>query len=196
MNDPELVFLDEPTTGLDPAARRALWTLIEELKAAGTSVLLTTHYMEEAEILCDRLAIMDHGKVLELGTVEELVSKHFKDRAVRFDPVEALDTALLESLRRSARSTSTTPTRWSSRATSARRSARSSPPPRTRGRAAEPVDPASVARGRVPQPDRSGAAGLTAAMTALWTLTVANIRSFTATARRCSGRWPSRSFSS
>ena len=98
MNDPELVFLDEPTTGLDPAARRSLWTLIEGLKAAGTSVLLTTHYMEEAEILCDRLAIMDHGMVLELGTVEQLVSKHFKDRAVRFDPVEALDTALLESM--------------------------------------------------------------------------------------------------
>ena len=98
VNDPELVFLDEPTTGLDPAARRSLWTLVEGLKAAGTSVLLTTHYMEEAEILCDRLAIMDHGKVLELGTVEELVSKHFKDRAVRFDPDEALDTALLESL--------------------------------------------------------------------------------------------------
>ena len=79
VNDPELVFLDEPTTGLDPAARRSLWTLVEGLKAAGTSVLLTTHYMEEAEILCDRLAIMDHGKVLELGTVEQLVSKHFKD---------------------------------------------------------------------------------------------------------------------
>ena len=98
VNDPELLFLDEPTTGLDPAARRSLWTLVEGLKSAGTSVLLTTHYMEEAEILCDRLAIMDHGKVLELGTVEELVSRHFKDRAVRFDPEEALDVALLESL--------------------------------------------------------------------------------------------------
>ena len=98
VNDPELVFLDEPTTGLDPAARRALWTLIEELKAAGTSVLLTTHYMEEAEILCDRLAIMDHGKVLEMGTVEQLVSNHFKERAVRFDTNEALDKPLLEPL--------------------------------------------------------------------------------------------------
>ncbi|HEU5203718.1 MAG TPA: ABC transporter ATP-binding protein [Candidatus Limnocylindrales bacterium] len=98
VNDPELVFLDEPTTGLDPAARRALWTLVEELKASGTSVLLTTHYMEEAEILCDRLAIMDHGKLLEVGTVEELVSKHFRDRAVRFDSNAALDGALLRPL--------------------------------------------------------------------------------------------------
>jgi ABC-2 type transport system ATP-binding protein len=98
VNDPELVFLDEPTTGLDPAARRALWTLIEGLKAAGTSVLLTTHYMEEAEILCDRLAIMDHGRILESGTVEQLVSKHFKDRAVRFDRHEGLEVATLEAL--------------------------------------------------------------------------------------------------
>jgi len=98
VNDPELVFLDEPTTGLDPAARRALWTLVEDLKASGTSVLLTTHYMEEAEILCDRLAIMDHGKVLEMGTVEQLVSHHFKERAVRFDSNASLDAALLEPL--------------------------------------------------------------------------------------------------
>jgi ABC-2 type transport system ATP-binding protein len=98
VNEPELVFLDEPTTGLDPAARRALWTLVEDLKAAGTSVLLTTHYMEEAEILCDRLAIMDHGKVLEMGTVEQLVSNHFKERAVRFDSNATLDAALLEPL--------------------------------------------------------------------------------------------------
>jgi ABC-2 type transport system ATP-binding protein len=98
VNDPELVFLDEPTTGLDPAARRSLWGLIEELKAAGRSILLTTHYMEEAEVLCDRLAIMDHGHILEEGTVEQLVSKHFKDRAVRFDRLDALDGATLEAL--------------------------------------------------------------------------------------------------
>ena len=90
VNDPELVFLDEPTTGLDPAARRSLWDIIEALKADGRSVLLTTHYMEEAEILCDRLAIMDHGRILEMGTVEELVSKHFQERTVRFDRLEGL----------------------------------------------------------------------------------------------------------
>src|SRR5213075_2991305 len=68
VNDPELVFLDEPTTGLDPAARRGLWQLILGLKAEGRSVLLTTHYLEEAEAICDRVAIMDHGRILDIGT--------------------------------------------------------------------------------------------------------------------------------
>jgi ABC-2 type transport system ATP-binding protein len=90
VNDPELVFLDEPTTGLDPAARRSLWDLVRDLQSAGRSVLLTTHYMEEAEVLCDRLAIMDHGRILEMGTVDELVSKRFQERAVRFDALEGL----------------------------------------------------------------------------------------------------------
>ena len=90
VNDPELVFLDEPTTGMDPAARRALWDVVLGLKADGKSVLLTTHYMEEAEVLCDRLAIMDHGRILESGTVEELVSRRFSERAVRFDAVDGL----------------------------------------------------------------------------------------------------------
>ena len=90
MNDPEVVFLDEPTTGLDPAARRSLWDLVEQLRSQGKTILLTTHYMEEAEALCDRLAIMDHGRVLELGTVSELVRRRFKEKAVQFDRVEAL----------------------------------------------------------------------------------------------------------
>ena len=90
VNDPELVFLDEPTTGMDPAARRALWDIILALKAEGRTVLLTTHYLEEAEVLCDRVAIMDHGKILEEGTVEDLVRRHFQERAVRFDAVDGL----------------------------------------------------------------------------------------------------------
>jgi ABC-2 type transport system ATP-binding protein len=90
VNDPELVFLDEPTTGMDPAARRALWDIILTLKGAGKTVLLTTHYLEEAEVLCDRVAIMDHGRILEEGTVDELVSRRFKERAVRFDTIEGL----------------------------------------------------------------------------------------------------------
>jgi ABC-2 type transport system ATP-binding protein len=90
VNDPEVVFLDEPTTGLDPAARRQLWDIIRRLRSEGRSVLLTTHYMEEAEVLCDRLAIMDHGRILEMGTVGELVSKRFKERAVRLDVTDRL----------------------------------------------------------------------------------------------------------
>ncbi|MDX6585499.1 MAG: type transport system ATP-binding protein [Solirubrobacterales bacterium] len=95
VNDPELVFLDEPTTGMDPAARRMLWDVVLGLKASGRSVLLTTHYMEEAEILCDRLAIMDHGRILEEGTDDELVSRRFHERAVRFDAIDGLDDARL-----------------------------------------------------------------------------------------------------
>jgi ABC-2 type transport system ATP-binding protein len=98
INDPELVFLDEPTTGLDPAARRSLWDLVLGMKASGRTILLTTHYMEEAEVLCDRLAIMDHGRILEMGTVDELISKRFQERAVRFDRLAELSTTELEAL--------------------------------------------------------------------------------------------------
>ena len=85
VNDPDLVFLDEPTTGLDPQARRSLWDLVKGLQEKGKSVLLTTHYMEEAAELCDRVAIMDHGHILEMGTVQELIGRRFKERAVFFD---------------------------------------------------------------------------------------------------------------
>jgi len=90
VNDPEVVFLDEPTTGLDPAARRALWSLVEQLRDQGKTALLTTHYMEEAEALCDQVAIMDHGRVLDMGTVPELVSRRFQEKAVQFDRIDAL----------------------------------------------------------------------------------------------------------
>ncbi len=71
--NPELLFLDEPTTGLDPQSRRQLWELIEHLREAGTTIMLTTHYMDEAERLCDRIAIVDRGKVIALGTPRELI---------------------------------------------------------------------------------------------------------------------------
>jgi ABC-2 type transport system ATP-binding protein len=74
VGDPELLFLDEPTTGLDPQSRRQLWDIIAGLRGEGRTVLLTTHYMEEAERLCDRVAIVDHGKVIALGTPRELIA--------------------------------------------------------------------------------------------------------------------------
>ncbi|WP_405018255.1 ABC transporter ATP-binding protein [Kitasatospora sp. NBC_00070] len=76
LNTPELLFLDEPTTGMDPEARRATWRLVSELRAAGTTVLLTTHYLEEAQQLADRVAIMDRGQLAAVGTVEEVLSGH------------------------------------------------------------------------------------------------------------------------
>lgn len=85
INAPQLVFLDEPTTGLDPQARRSLWEVIEEMKKEGLTVLLTTHYMEEAEHLCDRIAIMDHGKILAMDTPEGLVKSQFTERAIQFE---------------------------------------------------------------------------------------------------------------
>jgi ABC-2 type transport system ATP-binding protein len=74
VGDPELIFLDEPTTGLDPQARRQLWSLILDFKRAGRTILLTTHYMDEAEVLCDRVAIVDHGKVIALGRPIDLMA--------------------------------------------------------------------------------------------------------------------------
>jgi ABC-2 type transport system ATP-binding protein len=73
VGDPELLFLDEPTTGLDPQSRRQLWGLIEDFRSTGRSILLTTHYMDEAERLCERVAIVDHGHVIALGSPAELI---------------------------------------------------------------------------------------------------------------------------
>jgi ABC-2 type transport system ATP-binding protein len=84
VGDPELLFLDEPTTGLDPQARRHLWELVEELKLEGRTIILTTHYMEEAERLCDRVAIMDHGKVIALDTPKELIATVCSEDIVEF----------------------------------------------------------------------------------------------------------------
>ncbi len=84
VGEPELLFLDEPTTGLDPQSRRQLWGLIEGLKSAGRSILLTTHYMEEAERLCDRVAIVDHGKRIALGTPRELIAALRAEHVLEF----------------------------------------------------------------------------------------------------------------
>jgi ABC-2 type transport system ATP-binding protein len=79
VNDPAILFLDEPTTGLDPQARRNFWKLVESIKARGKTVILTTHYMEEAELLCDDIAIMDRGRIIARGAPRELLHRHFAD---------------------------------------------------------------------------------------------------------------------
>jgi len=84
VNDPDIVFLDEPTTGLDPQARRAMWEVIETFRRAGKTVFLTTHYMEEAERLCDRVAIMDHGQIIALESPRRMIEEHIKESAIQF----------------------------------------------------------------------------------------------------------------
>jgi ABC-2 type transport system ATP-binding protein len=96
--DPEILFLDEPTTGLDPQSRLQLWERIAVFKAAGRTVLLTTHYMEEAERLCDRVAIVDHGRIIALGTPAELIAGLRAPHIVEFSSEPAVDEALLSSV--------------------------------------------------------------------------------------------------
>jgi ABC-2 type transport system ATP-binding protein len=89
IHEPEVVFLDELTTGLDPQARRAIWGLVTGIRERGTTVFLTTHLMEEAERLCDRVAIIEHGRLVEMGSPEELVEKHCPERTVVFTTDDA-----------------------------------------------------------------------------------------------------------
>ncbi len=84
MGDPDLLFLDEPTTGLDPQSRRSLWEIIRDLRKRGRTILLTTHYMDEAEKLCDRVAVVDHGKVIAQGTPAELIASLHGEHVVEF----------------------------------------------------------------------------------------------------------------
>ena len=100
VGDPELLFLDEPTTGLDPQSRRQLWELIEGFKAGGRSILLTTHYMDEAERLCDRVAIVDHGRVIAEGAPVELIASLRAEHVLEFAVADTagLDRAALEAL--------------------------------------------------------------------------------------------------
>ena len=84
VNEPEVVFLDEMTTGLDPAARRTAWGLIEEIRQRGTTIVLVTHFMDEAESLCDRVAVIDRGRVIDLDTPQTLIARHAGQVRVRF----------------------------------------------------------------------------------------------------------------
>jgi ABC-2 type transport system ATP-binding protein len=107
INDPEVVFLDELTTGLDPQARRTIWDLVRDIRQRGKTVFLTTHLMEEAERLCDRVAIIDHGRIIDMDTPEGLVRRHCPERSVvlRTDDADAADR-----FRRIARVTAVTAT--------------------------------------------------------------------------------------
>jgi ABC-2 type transport system ATP-binding protein len=100
VGNPQLLFLDEPTTGLDPQSRRQLWDILRALRAQGRTVLITTHYMDEAERLCDRVAVVDHGKVIALGTPTELIAKLGGEHLIEFAVVDgaAEDEAALRQL--------------------------------------------------------------------------------------------------
>ena len=98
MHQPKIFFLDEPTTGLDPQARRQVWDLVEELKRTGRTILLTTHYMDEAEKLCDRVAIVDHGKVIAVGTPRELIASIGVEHVVEFSAGTALDVSSISGI--------------------------------------------------------------------------------------------------
>jgi ABC-2 type transport system ATP-binding protein len=85
VNQPDIIFLDEPTTGLDPQGRRKMWDVIQQISDEGTTVFLTTHYMEEAQRLCNRVAVIDHGKIIALDSPETLISTHFEESAIEFE---------------------------------------------------------------------------------------------------------------
>ena len=95
VNDPDMLFLDEPTTGLDPQARRNFWDLIESIKSEGKTILLTTHYMDEAYVLCDEIAIMDHGKIIAQGGPKDLLAAHFNDVILQIPAIAIEDTSAL-----------------------------------------------------------------------------------------------------
>ncbi len=96
VNDPEIVFLDEPTTGLDPQARRNFWELVERIRDQGKTVLLTTHYMEEAARLCDDLAIVDHGRIIASGAPRTLLAEHFGETVIELPAADlAIDASAL-----------------------------------------------------------------------------------------------------
>lgn len=98
VSDPELLFLDEPSTGLDPQARLSLWDVVDKFREGGGTVLLTTHYMEEATHLCDRVAIMDHGKIIALGTPLELIESLGADQIIEFRVTKEIGDDALTSL--------------------------------------------------------------------------------------------------
>jgi ABC-2 type transport system ATP-binding protein len=98
VNDPQILFLDEPTSGLDPQARHNIWDLIKLQQERGKTVFLTTHYMEEAERLCERVAIIDHGEIIATDRPDRLISEHFKEEAIEFQLDQPLGDEVLRQL--------------------------------------------------------------------------------------------------
>jgi len=96
LGEPELLILDEPTTGLDPKARETLWTVLEDLRRRSMTLVLTTHYMDEAEKLCDRLVFMDQGKIVAKGEPQELIDEHTKSHVVEFKGLDENDVRAIE----------------------------------------------------------------------------------------------------
>lgn len=95
VNDPAIVFLDEPTTGLDPQARRRIWEMVEHLRDQDKTVVITTHYIEEAENLCDRVAVMDQGRIIALGSPDELINEYASESIITFKLEPAVDTEIV-----------------------------------------------------------------------------------------------------
>ena len=157
VNDPEVLLLDEPTTGLDPQARHVVWDRLYRLKRQGVTLLLTTHYMDEAEQLCDRLVVMDKGKIVAEGSPRELIERYSTREVVelRFEDDDGRpeDFSVLDRRARLARRAAC-PTACCSTPTTATRRARD---PRARARPRERARPAEHARGRVPPPHRPDA---------------------------------------
>jgi len=98
INDPDILFLDEPTTGLDPQARHNIWDVVERSRDQGKTVFLTTHYMEEAERLCDRVAVIDHGQIIALDRPGTLIRQHFEEQAIEFQSPNHVSAEALEGL--------------------------------------------------------------------------------------------------
>jgi ABC-2 type transport system ATP-binding protein len=98
VNNPRVIFLDEPTSGLDPQSRHNIWGMIEYVRGKGKSVFITTHYMEEAQRLCDRVAIVDHGKIIATDKPDKLVAQHFQEEAIEFELSQKLDNEVLSAV--------------------------------------------------------------------------------------------------
>jgi ABC-2 type transport system ATP-binding protein len=98
VNNPKVLFLDEPTSGLDPQSRHNIWKLIEYVRSKGKSVFITTHYMEEAQRLCDRVAVIDYGKIIATDKPEKLISQYFQEEAIEFESSQKLENDVLSAV--------------------------------------------------------------------------------------------------